>query len=482
MRTLFVKIFVWFWLAMTIVGIASLVSAVTTQSYPFFVVRWLKFLTQPPLEGQVTPNSDSRAARWLNLTGNVVKLSGQTALQAYESKGETALRGYIERVGSTAGIRIFLFEGQNRELSGQAGRQSVRDIMMRAAKSGVLEYKRTEDSLLLAHKLSDSGGNNYVVVGEMPSTSFSYGAPGVLVMNFIAILITAGGVCYWLASYITTPIRKLQAAARRLADGDLTIRIGKAVGNRHDEISDLSRDFDLMAERIETLLNTQRRLLQDISHELRSPLARLRIALELARRHSGQKAHPPLDRIGREAERLQELIAQLLTLTRLESGADEAHQEPVDMAALVREIAADADFEARSRRCTVRISTNGTCIVSGRRELLRSAVENVVRNAIFYTAEGSEVQITLDNIDENGHSGILIRVRDHGPGVPDAALADLFRPFYRVGNARDRKTGGSGLGLAIAERAVQSHGGSITAANAPNGGLIVTVQIPAASA
>jgi two-component system sensor histidine kinase CpxA len=248
---------------------------------------------------------------------------------------------------------------------------------------------------------------------------------------------------------------------------------------RRDELADLGRDFDLMAERIESLVLSQRRLLGDISHELRSPLSRLNVALELARRHAGAEARAPLDRIERESARLNELIGQLLALARLESGDAARHDEPIDLALLVSEVAADADFEARSRNKAVLVVRSEECWTTGTAEFLHSAVENIVHNAVRYTEEGTTVEITLRRESEPaGKLWAVITVRDHGPGVPAAALADLFRPFYRVADARDRQSGVAGLGLAISERAVHSHGGTVTPAYESSGGLCVELRLP----
>jgi two-component system sensor histidine kinase CpxA len=228
-----------------------------------------------------------------------------------------------------------------------------------------------------------------------------------------------------------------------------------------------------MAERIESLIEAQRRLLGDISHELRSPLARLSVALGLARRQAGDRAASSLDRMEREAERLNDLIGQLLSLSRLESGAERIDSHKIDLARLVREVAEDADFEARSRNRSVRILSVDECSVEGNHRLLASAIENVVRNAARHTAEGTQVEISLRCNDR-----ARIVVRDHGEGVPESMLGNIFRPFYRVEDARDRQSGGSGLGLAITERAVRLHGGEVRAENAEGGGLIIEISLP----
>ncbi len=243
--------------------------------------------------------------------------------------------------------------------------------------------------------------------------------------------------------------------------------------NRRDELAALATDFDQMAEQIESLVNGQRRLLGDISHELRSPLARLNVALELARQRAGEDAATALQRIEREAETLNEMIGQLLALTRLENHTEAVQRTSFDLAQLIREIVDDADYEAKNCNRLVRLESPELCHVLGNEQLLRRAVENVVRNAVQFTADGTEVEVKLACGDQ-----AVITVRDHGPGVPAEALDKLFRPFYRVDEARDRESGGTGLGLAIAERAVRLHGGTVEAANVVTGGLAVTIILP----
>jgi signal transduction histidine kinase len=287
-----------------------------------------------------------------------------------------------------------------------------------------------------------------------------------------AVLVAATVVAYGLARYLAAPTAKLRRATQQLAAGNLTTRVAPQMGRRRDELADLGRDFDTMAERIEALLQAERRLLGDISHELRSPLARLQVALDLAQQDAAPHTVPYLERMERESARLNELIGQLLTLTRLESLAFEAPRESVNLSALVDEIAADADFEARGRNRVIQVVQCDECEIEGNRQLLRSALENVVRNAVRYTPENTSVEISLfrEGAKDEGsdkkapgnkstYSSAIIRVRDRGPGVPEESLPRLFDPFYRVADARDRQSGGVGLGLSITKRAVAFHGG-----------------------
>jgi two-component system sensor histidine kinase CpxA len=303
--------------------------------------------------------------------------------------------------------------------------------------------------------------------------------PGALALRMGAILITAGLLCYGLARYLTAPVLRLRNATRALAAGDLGVRVGPAVGNRRDELAELGRDFDLMAERIETLLTAQRQLLSDVSHELRSPLARLNVALALARQRAGAQAEAPLDRIEVEAEQLNALIGRVLALARFESGAVEPEFGQVDLVRLVEDIAADADFEADPKGASVAVRAQESFRVEGNEPLLRSAIENVVRNAVRYTAPGTVVEIAVTPKEPAADApGVVIAVRDRGPGVPEDQLEELFKPFYRIADARDRQSGGTGLGLSITERAVRLHGGTVRAANAPDGGLLVEIELP----
>ena len=301
--------------------------------------------------------------------------------------------------------------------------------------------------------------------------------PRVIAIPLVMATIVSGLVCFFLAGYLSRPIRRLSRATNQFASGDLGLRVASTMGGRRDEIADLAHDFDHMAERLQTLIGAQKQLLSDVSHELRSPLARLQVALGLARQREHHQANTELDRIEREAERLNELIGQLLSLSRLESGTRLSHSEPVDVTTLLAEIAESTDFEARALNRQVRIVNSLPATVEANEPLLRSALENVVRNAAKYTDENTSVDISLQHDPE--HTGwLLIQVRDHGPGVPEEMLTKLFEPFVRVGDARDRESGGYGLGLAIAERAIRLHGGEISASNEADDGLAVCIRLP----
>jgi two-component system sensor histidine kinase CpxA len=300
----------------------------------------------------------------------------------------------------------------------------------------------------------------------------------LLLVRVLAVVTAAGVLCWLLARYIVTPVVKLREVTRQVTEGDLSARVGPRLGGRRDELAAMGHDFDEMAARVETLVGAQTRLLRDISHELRSPLARLSVALDLARKRAGEAAAGDLDRIEREAKRLNEMIGQLLALSRWESDGDRQRLETFDLAALVREVGSDADFEAQGRNSSVVFEGCDVCEMKGTPQLLRSAVENVVRNAVRYTPEGTAVKLSLRCRHEQGRGEAIINVRDEGAGVPEESLQDIFRPFFRMDGSRTRETGGTGLGLAITERAVRLHGGTVKADNIKGGGFVVEIHLP----
>jgi two-component system sensor histidine kinase CpxA len=305
----------------------------------------------------------------------------------------------------------------------------------------------------------------YIVPAESPGAWFL--TPDHLFMMAAAVLL-----CYWLALEVTKPVRKLQKAVERFGRGDLTSRVNST---RRDELGQLARTFDRMAGRIETLLDAERRLLLDISHELRSPLARLGVAVELAR--SGDDLDAALNRIQKESDRLNSLVGGLLQVTRAEGDPNSLRRNPVRLDELLGQLVEDVNIEATARGCTIAYGRRDVVTVQGDPELLRRALENVLRNAIRYSPRESEIEVSLARNDGKA----LVDIRDHGPGVPEEAIPRLFDPFYRVETDRGRTSGGIGLGLSIARRAIELHKGAIRARNA-DPGLEVVLELPAVEA
>jgi two-component system sensor histidine kinase CpxA len=455
MRSLFLKIFLFFWITVLLIGAAV-------------VITW-------SLQPEIV------FTRWQALMTEALATHAQNAAEIFERQGPAAAANYIQRLNYAGRMQAVLEDERGQPLIGKPSGEGAR-LAAHVIQTGQPEFMIRPRVAYNVQLGTGPSGRHYVLVTEMPRAGpfFAFRATtSTQVLRWALAILISGVICYLLTRYITRPILRLRAAARELAAGNLGARASGAMEKRRDELGQLVRDFNQMADRIEVLLDSERQLIRDISHELRSPLARLNVALGLARQRAGPEAAPQLDRIEREAERLNDMIGRLLTLARLEGAMAPSQQEPVLLSELVREVAEDAEFEAEGHHCRVNVNAPDECSTLGDPDLLRSAVENVVRNAVRYTAEGTEVQIDLNLVGSDGMQWAAIRVRDHGPGLPESELNNVFRPFYRVANARERETGGTGLGLAISERAVRLHGGSIHAFNAPGGGLLVEMRLPA---
>lgn len=448
MRSLFLKIFLSYWVAQAL-----------------FVV--LAILVTMALRPQEPPRME------------YFRISiGNQAAQAYERGGEPELRKYLDEFQRNVDDhRVYFFDDKGNELSGRETPDWARQLALGTGKEGgsrLLPDRRSAQAIRVIH------GDRYVLVlehaGRRPH--FFFGPGHTPAWGILIAVLTSGVVCFLLARSLTGPIIRLRSATQKLANGELSARAGEVGPRRRDEIGGLVRDFNTMAERLENLVNAQSRLLHDISHELRSPLARLSVALGLARQRTGPEAASTLDRIELETNRLNELIGKLLTLARMEAGHQSAEYSPVQLGELVGDIAKDAAFEAQGRNCRVKFEIIRDSIVTGNAALLHSAIENVVRNATRYTHEDSDVEIQLVREQTAEGAQAVVRVSDRGPGVPESELDKLFRPFYRLDDARGRQTGGVGLGLSITERAIRLHGGSVAAANRTGGGLVVEIKLP----
>ena len=431
MNSLFVKILLWFWATLVITTIGSALILGLSGPRPYLLSRLVAFELK-----------EARAA--------------------YESGGRQGLERFKERFQS-----VFSSEGVLTDAAG-------RDLLTGADESALLAKTREKSRFPPIRR----GG---AVIGR-PSDDgkywFFFVIPRERLLSWFLLPEhwwgMAAGIflCYLLAFYLTQPVRRLQRAVESFGHGDLSAR---ASSPRRDELGDLARTFDRMADRIQTLVDAERRLLLDISHELRSPLARLRVAVELAR--SGEDREGAINRIEKEAERLNGLVTGLLQVTRAEGDPGALRREPVRLDHLLGEIVADSSLEARARGCDVRLTEAQPAVVQGDAELLRRAVENVMRNAVLHAPEGTAVEATLNA----GNGTAAVRIRDYGPGVPEEALPRLFDAFYRVETDRNRASGGVGLGLSIARRAIELHKGAIRALNAAPG-LAVEIDLPAAPA
>jgi len=450
MKSLFLKIFLSFWMAFAL----------------FLVLAILVTLAFRP-----------RTSSWEALLATAMNDS----VNAYEQKGAAGLGEYFDNLEHTQHVRVFLFNENMEEVL----HRGAPEWALRVAKGGPRVPHEgfifpAPPPVLRDSRASSDGLHRYtLVLSPPPGPRLFLGPRGLPFPGLIIAVISSGFVCYILSWFLTMPVVRLRAATRKLAAGDLTARAGAPSTGRRDEVAGLMRDFDTMAERMENLVKAQSRLLNDISHELRSPLARLNVALGLARQRSGPESATMLERIELEASRLNELIGRLLTLARLEDGEKRVPPTPVFLDEVVLTVTEDAEFEAQARHCHVHSEIPaGNWMVLGEPSLLHSAIENVVRNAIRYTREGTTVEIHLSTAKKPDGAEVVVSVTDCGSGVPPDALEKLFQPFYRLDDDRGRLTGGVGLGLAITERAVRFHGGQVAAFNRAEGGLLVEIRLP----
>ena len=450
MHRLFWKIFLSFWVTLILFAAATILTA-------------SHFLDQMRARQEAT----SPHERMLSYTAEGQRIA--------ERDGVDGLKAWLRELDRREAVPWLLI---NRDGSDLLGRPVPAPIVERLARE--IDHPRYPNRGMVRPVIRLPDQTEYLLIPVFQNVTLRrvLQRPRVIALPLVAAAFVSGLVCFLLARYLTAPIGRLRRATEAYAAGDLSERVAPTLGGRKDEIADLAQAFDRMAQRLQGLMTSQRRLLSDVSHELRSPLARLQVALGLARQRAAGLADTEFDRIERETERLNELIGQLLSLARLEAGVTPAEREPVDLEELLATVASDADFEARAHNRRVEIAKAVPAVIQGDAGLLHSALENIVRNAVRYTPDGTAVTLSLARDGERVDKWV-IAVRDYGPGVPEEILPRLFEPFVRVGDARDRASGGFGLGLAIAERAVRLHGGEVSARNEPDGGLCVTIALPA---
>lgn len=450
MRSLFLKFFLWFWATAIVTGIALILSFV--------------------LQRGGVPD------RWHVALSQAAGIYGRAAVGEMDRAGAAAVSAYLKDLSRNAHTQACLFDQNGTEVAGESC-NSFRSLVKRATNSsGRSAFDIRYGLVRVAVQVSSRKGAIYVFATELPAGPRAAFGPDPLglILHLAVAFGVSGLICYLLARYLTRPILQLQAASRQLAAGKLETRAGTDAQQRNDELGELVRDFNTMAERIEGLVSSQRQLISDVSHELRSPLSRLIVAMDLARERKGND--PAFDRMEKDFERLSEMVGRLLTVAKLDAATTSVEMNRLNLSALVGEIVSDAEFAARERQRSVRFSGDEQIYVRGNGDLLRSAIENIVLNAVRYTDPDTTVDVRLQ-ADTTSRSAQLT-VRDHGPGVRDKELLNIFRPFYRVANARDEQSGGAGLGLAITDRVIRLHAGTVSAANAAQHGLEVRVKLP----
>ena len=406
-----------------------------------------------------------------------VRDDGFLAAAFLEEAGPEACTRFLGAVEGRRHRRAVLLDEADRAVCGVASQADVAgygQAVAEATADGAV-VRAADGGRVAGVAVLGPSGRSYTVVSVRLAGAHERRRPPVPYGFLLTSIIVSGIVCFAFARYLASPLQRMRAATHRLKEGDLTARAAAGLEGRQDEIGDVVRDFDAMAERIELLMQAQRQLLSDISHELRSPLARLNVALELARRTSGEAAGAHLARIEGEAERMNDLIGRLLALSKAET-VGQRHAEEFDLEEILQQVTDDARYEANRTGTSVELTVTGSLRLRGDPVLLASAIENVVRNAVKYAPPDSKVEVTATVSD--GHARVV--VRDHGTGVAEAELERVFLPFHRVDASRDRMSGGTGLGLSIAQRAIASQGGTIKAANAAGGGLEVIITLPTA--
>ncbi len=369
------------------------------------------------------------------------------ARQAYQGGGAARLSEYLADLKSAGAVEHHLTDARGKDLETGEDRSAIIRLM-----GGQPRWMSRQDDQFIYARTSDDGRYAWVGIVRQPFSPFTF-AP-----FYFIVLATV-------AARIASPLRRLTAVVDRFGQGDLAAR-SPAPKKSKDEIANLGHSFNAMADRIQTLLVAERQLLQDVSHELRSPLARLTFEAEMVRKTTDRDASAL--RLRREIERLSSLVGTLIDMARMEGDPATVDMEDVDLNGLLQNLADDCAVEAEANQCRISFTSSAAVTVPGNAELLHRAFENVIRNAIRYSPPDGTVEIHL----YRNEGQIKIAIRDHGPGIPENLIPRIFDPFFRADPSRDEATGGIGLGLAIARRAIRVHHGDITAENAHPGALL----------
>ena len=387
----------------------------------------------------------------------------QRAQQALQMEGRKGLREELLNIPRMTRSHIYVVDDEDQELLGRDN--ALKQLVERRTVMDTVEFQ-------------DTAGNNYSIytVNRTPPATLLAPGPQGTALRLVAAAVISALISYFLARSLVTPLEELRKASRKIAAGDLATRVSKTMPSRQDEIGQLAKDFDIMTSRLQAMQQANQRLMQDVSHELRSPLARLSVALEIARKKGVGEIGAEIDRITLESERLGTLVNDVLGLLRESSETIPRFDEDLDLSVLLSDLVEVVNYEVPEGKPGISWQATEPCEFHGDRELLWRAMENLLRNALRYT--DPDRGVLLDLIVSKRKSSVRLEVRDFGSGVPEGELEKIFEPFYRVQESRDRGSGGHGLGLSIAANAVHMHGGSIEASNAPDGGLIVSISLP----
>lgn len=454
MRGLFFKVFIIFWIAQSLIYVIS--TALIVRRH---------FVGPDVLYDTMTSNMQANARR---------------AVHFYEAWGCDGLRTFMGMISQD----IALQDANGKILCGAKG---FDNLPASETVSDNPTGMQVGEQYIWKLATTAQDGSRYTYLLSRPhkprKVNWYHDLPRFAFPQLPVAIVVGGLTTFALVLLFTRPVARLRKAARELATGKLNARVKAPPSQSRifggDEIGALMHDFNHMAERLESLVDAQKLLLRDVSHELRSPLARLSVALELAREDAGPEMQTHLDRIEREAGKLNLLIGQLLTLSSMEALERQQNFQPFSLNQLIERMIPDAQFEAQQRQCSVVFHTDIECVVHGNEELLYRAIENVVRNAIRYTDSGTEVQIGLAAAKSDSGQRVTLAVSDCGPGIPEDQLKAVFHPFRRVDSARSPDTGGFGVGLAIADRAIRLHSGEVVASAREGGGAVIRMTLPA---
>jgi two-component system sensor histidine kinase CpxA len=455
MRGLFIKIFGIFWIAQSLIFLIS-------------TALILRHRQPGPNRGIV-----------FDTLSDTFRDQAKDSLDAYQSSGCSAFQAYALAHHQN----LALEDANGQTLCGSPVQMEASQIS--ESRGGIIGAQIGSEYVWHV-PITSSNGSNYMLSLTRQATTeehpwYVYLLHFAFPQLFVAIAV-GGATTYVLALLFTRPLVRLRQAARELAQGNLKTRVTESTVTREaiqeDEFKGLIHDFNHMAGRLESLVDAQQLLLRDVSHELRSPLARVSVALELAREDAAPEMETYLSRIERETAKLNQLIGQLLALSSMEAVERNGNFQPVSLRNLIQEMIPDAEYEAQQRKSSISFSAAADGVIAGNRELLYRAIENVVRNAVRYTEQGSDVEIQLKTTGVESQQRAILEVRDHGPGIPEDQIEQIFRPFYRVDRARSAETGGFGVGLAIAERTVKLHGGELHAENRSGGGACIWMAFP----
>jgi two-component system sensor histidine kinase CpxA len=471
MHSLFSRIFMLFWLAMALIVVGSIAVTYTVAARDYESQEWQRRPSVAIAASEVLAQSGiAGVRRWLESNRNTIPD------RDFFIVGPDGADILGRRLTESALRRL---EFINRESLAGADGRGLADPRNLAATRGQadgrppLNFRPSRQ----APQIVAADGSVYTIllVPRRPSLFGALALPGIPLAVLAIALIVSALASWSLAQHLSAPIRRMQEGARSVASDKLDVRVSDGLDGRKDELAVLARDFDAMADQLKATRSARTQLLRDISHELRSPLARMRVALGLARQPQTDPALQ-LDRLEREIERLDALISQVLRLARLHGTDTQFARENLDVDEILQEIVQDANFEGAMKQCTVRLLGRVDSAVYANRELLHSAIENVLRNAVRYSPKGQTVDVTV----ERRKDALEILIRDHGPGVPGGDLQRIFEPFFRVAESRDRDSGGEGIGLAITAQVFAAHGGQAAAENAFGGGLQVRLVMPLA--